>query len=157
MNHLEQLISEWYEFRGYFVRRNIMVCKRKKGGYKGELDIVAFNSEKNHLIHIEPSSDANSWAKREKNFRKKFDVGKRYITSEIFPGFKLPTIEQWAVLPASDTNHKTIGGGKVVPIKKLYQMITKYIKENGPPETNAIPEQFPLLRTIQFTVYYGIR
>ena len=44
-NHLESLVAEWYEFRGYFVRRNVPVGKRPKGGYDCELDIVAFHPE----------------------------------------------------------------------------------------------------------------
>ena len=32
MNHLEQLTAEWYEFRGYFVRRNVQVGRRLKEG-----------------------------------------------------------------------------------------------------------------------------
>ena len=27
-NFLEQLVTEWYEYRGYFVRRNVPVGKR---------------------------------------------------------------------------------------------------------------------------------
>lgn len=51
-NHLEQLIAEWYEYQGYFVRRNILVGKRAKGGYECELDVVAFHPERQHLVHI---------------------------------------------------------------------------------------------------------
>ncbi len=36
-NFLEQLVAEWYEHQGYFVRRNVQVGKRTKGGYEGEL------------------------------------------------------------------------------------------------------------------------
>lgn len=32
-NYLEQLASEWYEFQGYFVRRNIRVGRRLEGGH----------------------------------------------------------------------------------------------------------------------------
>jgi len=32
INFLEQLAAEWYEFRGYFVRRNVRVGPRPKGG-----------------------------------------------------------------------------------------------------------------------------
>jgi hypothetical protein len=39
-NHLEALVAEWYEVRGYFVRRNVQVGKRPKGGYECEFDIV---------------------------------------------------------------------------------------------------------------------
>ena len=62
MNFLEQLIAEWYEYQGYYVKRNIRVGKLPKGGYEEELDIVAFHPEKNSLVHIEPSMDADSWA-----------------------------------------------------------------------------------------------
>ena len=88
MNHLEQLISEWYEFKGYFVRRNIKVGKLSKGGYEGELDVVAFHPMEKHLIHIEPSIDADSWSKRENRFKKKFSAGKKYIKTEIFKEFE---------------------------------------------------------------------
>ena len=64
MNHLEQLIAEWFEFRGYFVRRNVKVGKLPHGGHEGELDIVAYHPIDNHLIQIEPSSDAHTWVKR---------------------------------------------------------------------------------------------
>lgn len=42
-NHLEQLVAEWYEHSGYFVRRNVLVGLRRNGGYECELDVVAFN------------------------------------------------------------------------------------------------------------------
>ncbi len=66
-NYLEQLIAEWYEYKGYYVRRNLLVGKRVKGGFECELDVVTFNPKAKHLVHIEPSMDANSWAEpREK-------------------------------------------------------------------------------------------
>src|SRR5690349_2182454 len=42
-NFLEQLVAEWYEFQGYFVRRNVRVGPRAGGGHAGELDVVAFH------------------------------------------------------------------------------------------------------------------
>jgi hypothetical protein len=59
-NFLEQLVAEWYEFNGYFVRRNVLVGRRSRGGYECELDVVAFNPEEKHLVHIEPSVDQRS-------------------------------------------------------------------------------------------------
>jgi len=67
-NHLEQLLAEWYEYKGYIVKRNLQVGKRKKGGFECELDIVAFHPELKHLVHLEPSLDADSWAVREQRF-----------------------------------------------------------------------------------------
>ena len=73
-NFLEQLASEWYEFRGYFVRRNVHVGRRARGGWECELDVVAFNPKSKHLIHLEPSMDALHWDKREARFCKKFKL-----------------------------------------------------------------------------------
>jgi len=154
MNHLEQLISEWLEFKGYFVRRNVKVGRLSHGGHEGELDVVAFNPETNHVLHVEPSTDAEKWDKREPRFRKKFKVGKKYILSELFPWLSgNPQIEQWAVLWGSTKNHRTIGGGTVVPISKLYALIAKDVLavKTG----RAVPEQFPLLRTMQFTMRWA--
>ena len=73
-NYLEQLASEWYEYRGFFVRRNVPVGSGSKGGYEAELTIVAIHPGDNRVVHIEPSMDAHSWDVREKRFSKKFTL-----------------------------------------------------------------------------------
>lgn len=154
-NHLEQLISEWLELKGYFVRRNIKVGKLSSGGYAGELDIVAYHPDKEHLLHVEPSIDGLSWEKRETHFLKKFKAGQDYIDAEIFPWVRQsPKLDQWAVLWGSEKNHSTIGGGTVVPIWKLYNWISEDILALGEPESRAIPEAFLLLRTMQYTMHW---
>jgi hypothetical protein len=65
INFLEQLVAEWYEFNGYFVRRNVMVGRRSGGGWECELDVVALHPKKKRLVHIETSMDAASWGTRE--------------------------------------------------------------------------------------------
>jgi len=55
INHLEQIVaewleSEWLEYQGYFVRRNIKVGKRERGGYECELDIVALHPKEKKLV-----------------------------------------------------------------------------------------------------------
>ncbi len=92
-NFLEQLVAEWYEFSGYFVRRNVHVGRRKGGGYECELDVIAFYPDGKRLVHIESSMDSHSWAKREKRFRKKFEAGRKHIP-KLFQSFEpLPEIE----------------------------------------------------------------
>ncbi len=155
-NHLEQLISEWLEFKGYFVRRNVKVGKLAHGGHESELDIVAYHPVDNHLLQVEPSIDAHPWEKREMRFRKKFDAGRKYIIDDIMPW--LPHnkhFEQWAVLWASNKNHQEVGGGRVIPIWNLYRMISRDVLAIGSPLGNAIPEQFPLLRTMQYTLNWA--
>jgi hypothetical protein len=96
-NHLEELVAEWYQLQGYFVRRNVQVGKRPQGGYECELDIVAFHPRLQKLVHIEPSLDANRWEKREQRYTKKFEAGRRYIPA-LFEGLTLPSdLEQIAL------------------------------------------------------------
>jgi len=156
-NFLEQLVYEWYEYQGYFVRRNIAVGKRRRGGYECELDIVAFNPSAPHLVHIEPSMDAESWEKREVRFRKKFDAGRKHIPS-LFPGVELPErIEQIAVFAsASRINHPTVGGGRVLLVSDLLRDIFEDLSERKL-SSSTVPEHHALLRTLQFVVEYRKR
>lgn len=153
-NFLEQLVAEWYEYQGYFVRRNVPVGRRTKGGYECELDVVAFNPAKRHLAHIEPSMDAESWEIRERRFRKKFDAGRKHIPA-LFPGLRLPPeIEQIAILAfASKVNHPTLGGGKVLLVSDLMREILEDLSDKKI-AANAVPEHHALLRTLQFVVEY---
>lgn len=73
MNHLEQLVAEWLQYRGYFVRTAVLVGPRPKGGFEGELDVVGLHVANQHLMHVECSLDALSWADRERRFAKKVD------------------------------------------------------------------------------------
>jgi len=59
------------------------------------------------------------------------------------------------VLFGSNKTHQEIGGGRVVPVWDLYRMIAKDILAIGKPEGYAMPEQFSLLRTMQFTFYWA--
>lgn len=154
INFLEQLAAEWYEFRGYFVRRNVRVGPRPKGGHECELDVVAFHPKKKHLVHIEPSMDAASWALREQRYAKKFEAGKKYIPS-LFEGLDLPLeIDQIALLVfGSPKGRADLGGGKIVMIGDFMREVRSEIGSR-PVESAAIPEQFQLLRTLQFAAKY---
>jgi hypothetical protein len=151
-NHLEQLVSEWYEFRGYFVRRNIRVGRRGAGGYECELDIVAFHPGTKHLVQIEPSTDADSIAKREKRYAKKFEAGRKYIP-DLFTGFSLPPkIEQIGLFLFGGRREK-ICGGKMLLVSQLIPEILVYLKDHRI-NSQAVPESFPLLRTLQLVSEY---
>lgn len=150
MNFLEQLVGEWYDYQGYFVRRNTLVGPRKNGGYECELDVVAFHPNTRHTVHIEPSMDANSWSERERRYKKKFAAGRRYISSMI-PGFENSmTIEQVALfgLPKSRARDE-LAGGKVRVISELLADIVKELRQRRV-ANEVVPEQYPLLRTVQF-------
>ena len=45
---------------GYFVKTNIRFGLLKRGGYAGEMDVVAYHPDTLSLVHIETSMDADS-------------------------------------------------------------------------------------------------
>jgi len=153
-NFLEQLLAEWYELQGYFIRKNVLVGKRPQGGHDCELDVVAFHPAKKHLVHIEASMDASSWAERETRFKKKFDAGKKHIPL-LFSGLDIPTnIDQVAVLVfASKQKRDTLAGGKLILGNELMKEIFEDL-QNRSIYSQAIPEQFPILRAFQFVAQY---
>jgi hypothetical protein len=158
VNFLEQLVAEWYEYRGYFVRRNVLVGKRAKGGYECELDVVAFHPGNGHLVHVEPSTDASSWEKREHRFRKKFEAGRRYVPG-LFQGLlsQRTSLEQYALLALSAKSHRsTVGGAKLRHVADLLAEITDHFSRFHL-FTAAVPEQYPILRTLQFTTEFRDR
>jgi hypothetical protein len=154
MNYLEQLVAEWYEYQGYFVRRNVNVGRRSSGGYECELDVVAFHPENKHLVQVEPSMDASSWSVRETRYRKKFEAGKKYIPT-LFSGLNIPTeIEQIALFEfASKTNKTTLAGGHIMLVSELLAQISATIKSRKIANA-AVAQQYPILRTIQFMCQY---
>ena len=155
VNFLEQLVAEWYEYEGYFIRRNVRVGKRPGGGYECELDVVAFHPETEHLVHVEPSTDAGSWEERERRYKKKFEAGRKYIPG-MFPGLLSPAAapQQIALLVfTSKLQERPLGGGKAVHVSVfLKKIITQF--SAFPMVKKQVPEQFPILRTLQFVAEY---
>ena len=117
-----------------------------------ELDIIAYNPSTNHLIHLEPSIDADSWTTREFRFRKKFEAGKKYILKDVFKWLGEIKIDQTAVLITHPKNKDKIGGGTILSVDELLKTIKSEIKKIGIAGRKAIPEQYPMLRTIQFAI-----
>ena len=153
MNHLEQLVAEWLSYKGYFVRTTVRVGKRPEGGFEGELDVVGFHPGTQHLIHVECSLDAESWPKREVSFHRKFQQGQNHIRP-IFSGIELPAeIDKVAVLTfgGKADEHRRLGGGRLVTTSELIAEISDGLKGTSP-SSGAVPENLPLLRTIQLTI-----
>ena len=169
MNFLEQLVSEWYEYQGYFIRRNVKFGRRARGGYVGEMDIVGYKPETRDFIHIEASTDALNWLKRKEKFERKFTNARKYYT-EVFPfkemdmkpkqialvGFNLnpnPEITSWESLAPNGSPWGDIKV-EVIHIPKFFEQINAELK-NKNPQNDAIPETYPLLRAIQYSAFYN--
>jgi hypothetical protein len=153
-NFLEQLVAEWYEFNEYFVRRNTRVGKRSQGGFESELDVVAFNPAKNHLVHIEVSSDAGSWTIREARLMAKFECGFKYIPA-LFKGVTLPEIERIAIFSEvrGKRHPQTIANGKRWPMDEFLRKV-----RDGIPSSykQVIHEQSVILRALQLAKDYWL-
>ncbi len=104
-----------------------------------------------HFIHIETSSDADSWATRETKFKRKFDLGREYIP-QLMHGLNIPDkIEQHVVFLFCSTAREYCGGGRVYHIKQYVNKIKDVLKDKKIASA-AVPEHYPLLRTIQIAL-----
>jgi len=155
MNHLEALVAEWLNYNQYFVRSAVKVGKRAKGGWDGELDVVAFHPKRRHFLHVECSVDAHNWDKREMRFQKKFSAGMRHAR-DLFLGMKLPTkLDQVIVhgYASAAEKHRTLGGGRLITSGELTAEIMDGLPANM--WSMAVPEQFSLMRTLQIAKMGG--
>lgn len=152
LTHLEQLIGEYYDWLGFMVKRNIKVGKRARGGWDMELDIVGYDPTMGRLLHVEASLDADSWATREQRYLKKFGFGEKYILSEVFTWLPPGTeIERVAILPKTAGRTK-LAGAQLRSIDDFMAEVKVRICAGKVMSKEAIPEQYPLLRTLQMAL-----
>jgi len=157
-NFFENLVAEWYEYNGYFIRTNIHIGKREKGGYSGEMDIVAFDPKTQTLVHIETSMDANSWKKRKDKLLKTFSTAKKQY-KKIFP-YKIKEIQQKAIFAwaksARNKDYEEIKDKYDIDfLQNVMKTICDKLKEKDPFK-DIVPESYPLLRAIQLAMHYGL-
>ena len=164
MNFLEQLAAEWYEYNGYFVRRNIKfggAAGKSTGGHSGEIDVLAYRPKDNTLVHIEASSDFDSWEKRKvkfitKKFTKLADL--EYIRAV---GLAPSSIGRIAIVSHSrrptDLSWKTKDGNpiEVIDIPTFVGTILAALQKRQHARNISIPEQLPLLRAMHYAISYG--
>jgi hypothetical protein len=152
MTHLESLIAEYLEWQGFLTKRNTKVGRLGHGGWEMELDIVGYHPKNGTLVQYEPSIDSLSWKKREERYKKKFQAGRRYVLKELFSWLPAETeLKQIAVFVNHPPDRHAIAGGEIMSVDELVAQIRGEVMKCGPMNRNAIPEQYPLLRTIQMS------
>ena len=116
--------------------------------------MIAFHPTERRLVHYEPSLDADRWEQREARFARKFAAGRKYIP-ELFSGIELPSKrEQFAVLVFASRGERTqLGGGTLLMAGELVEQILASLKTKSLAKA-AVPEQFPLIRTLQYVAHY---
>ncbi len=153
-NFLEQLVAEWYAYRGFFVRTNIKFGPRPEGGWEGEMDVVAFEPKERALVHIETSGDADSWGERQARFVKKFHSAEEHYR-DVFP-WDYSQVKQVAVVSYREPPEDVNFGSKIeiVSIPELIHEIITELKDKDPRRV-VVPEGYALLRAIQFAVGFN--
>lgn len=156
MNFLEELAAEWYTYRGYFVLRNIKFGRLPKGGWEGEIDVAAFNPKTREFVHIEPSTDADSWEKRRKRFGRKFDDARKHY-DDLFP-FEKKAVSCIAIVSfSSEAKASKLGPGiEVKSIPQFIREVSGGLSQRSP-FNNAVPEGLPLLRAMQLALHWGAK
>jgi hypothetical protein len=157
--HLEDLIAEHLSWSGSIVQRNVLVGRRPAGGWEMELDIMAYTPKLERVVHIEPSLDAHPWAVRERRFKKKFDAGRRFVFTEVFPWLdgRPVEFEQLAIV-TSRGDRTELAGARLMTVDEYIADVRKDIVPLGAAARGAVPSKYPLLRMIQFVVngYYRV-
>jgi len=157
MNFLEEIAAEWYEYSGYFVRSNIKTLKREKGGWDGEIDVLAFHPGDKELIHVETSGDAAPWPARKDRFlNKKFVYGHKDY--ERIVGAGISEVQKIAVVGYCRMTEFSLDWRddiEVFLVPKFLQMIADDLR-NKNLMRQGVPEGYPLLRTIQMITYYDL-
>lgn len=158
MTHLEQLIAEFYDWQGYLVKQNVKVGRRDSGGWDMELDVVAYHPHDKHLVHIEASLDAHPWTKREERYAKKFGLGEKYILGEVFTWLPAGTeIDRIAILSSAPKDRPKIAGADLQSVDEFMKEVRDAVMQCDVMAKGAIPEQYPLLRTMQLTLKGHLR
>jgi hypothetical protein len=127
---------------------------RDKGGFEGELDIVALNPATCHLLHVECSLDADTWHQRQSRFSAKFERGRRFVPG-LFQGFDLPPqIDQVALLQFGGGSRGQVGGARIVWVADFVADIMHHMLSKRP-DRAAVPSTLPLLRTLQQAAHFS--
>ena len=161
MNFLEELVAEWYEYKGYFIIRNRTLNKLPGGGYEGEVDILAYNPRKNEVIHVETSSDSYKWEDRLDKFREKF----RWTIEEYRNVFGIPSsvkqikkivVVSFSMNPKGDMRKifESKTGAELITVPQFLTMIVDELRTTLK-SSETIPENLSMLRAIQLIMRHG--
>jgi hypothetical protein len=153
MNYLEQLVSEWYRYKGYFVKENIKTGLRirkgnKSGGYNHEIDVLALGP-KGILYHIEASTKDPRSVEGIKD--------KEYVAA--LNGFRINKVKRIYYFlhggegKIENFQKQLMGNSVEITIHSISHLLSQVATELKDTKLNRIvPENFPILRTLQIFI-----
>lgn len=151
MNYLEELVAEYEVYlEKNFIRRNIQIIKENR---KGEMDVLSYNIQNNVITHYETSSHFSNWEGEFKKFKKKFDwKDKTYY--KILRLKQKCKIKKIAITSFAKKENQEVNdlffkktNAKLFSVPVFIKIVRDEVKKIVHPIT--VPEQFPILRTIQ--------
>lgn len=77
---IEDLLSEWYQFKGFFVHRGFTVPS-ENGEQPLKLSFVAFNLEQRSVVHVEVAGYALSSGQIKRRYEHKFNLASNALTA----------------------------------------------------------------------------
>ena len=156
MNFLEQLAAEWYALQGSFVRSNVKANRRVNGGWDSELDVLAYSPATGELVHVETSAASSSWDVREERARNKKFVYSIVQYAEMI-GTHPSMVRKRMVVGSQQVPPEPFWDDiEVVTIPQFMAEIHAGLKGRHPMR-DAVPENYPRLRAIQFSLAYSGR
>ena len=159
LNFLEQVVAEWFDLKGYFVKTNLRFGKSPGGGVRGEMDVIAFHPQTKEFVHVEASTSAASWKRQCAVIERKFNsAGQHYDDMFQFPreSTRLIAISGFGrVAPAWAKERLGESGVTLESVPEFFRKVTAGIQDR-PITKGTISETLPLLRAIQFSLHCGI-
>ena len=156
VNFREQLIAEWYELRGYFVRTNEKWPDGHGRRRSEDMDVLALCPTTRKLIHIETtSSEYKNWVEKYR--------GRKFHSDDSFymENFHADSVQRVAIVGSgagpNDNAAKKLKDHNITlqSFGQLYEEIEEKIRDDWWPETKkAIPETLPILKGIQYALRY---
>jgi hypothetical protein len=117
------------------------------------MDVVAFEPERKTVVHLETSFDADSWEKRRRKFHKKFEIAPGHYRS-VFRNFNFETVRKVAVVGLTKPR-KVVNFDDDIDVLSIQELMREIIQGiPADPLKKAVPESYPLLRSLQFAAWY---
>jgi hypothetical protein len=117
--------------------------------------VAAFHPQRQEFVHVELSTDADSWSKRKVIFERKFrDASKHY--DQLFP-FPKRESKRLAIVGFNKAKSSHPFGPEidVILVPEFVRQICGDLRSKDPMK-QAIPESLPLLRSMQYAMRYGV-
>lgn len=158
-NSLEKLAVEWYNYKGFYVKRNVYFGTSQKGGVEGEIDVFAYHPKTKEAIHIE-AAVPESYKKTGEHHKRKFESAQKYYKA--FFNVDPNSVKRISLILTGSQPKQTsiekiesVASSKFIHIKDLINEIIEEMKNLDENSMNIVKETYPLLRLIYILSHFN--